>query len=291
MKKKYLITIFCAFVLIISTAGVYAWQTQEEKNIKTDMELKAEENDKIIPYHNDEEVKIKENDVILPYQNDGDFYAEIGIEKNKEPLYYLNGNYQKENKILTCEGTVISGEQEGVFTGIFKGCKKTYFEIKIIFDEEPIIFEGSYKFEKNKEDFQGLWWKDNKCFDFVYPISYMMPDGTIITGNSEEEINQLIKVWYKEHPDEKEKPVLQYPVDIIYEDGTIVTINNDEEMKNAYENCGDKEWGWITGSFQGMENDNGAKNIPNDIAKFPILSKLFHIVQNIFLRIQALINL
>jgi hypothetical protein len=118
----------------------------------------------------------------------------------------------------------------------------------------------------------------------------MMPDGTILTGNSEKEIILLIEEWYKAHPGEKEKPVLQYPVDIVYKDGTIKTINNDEEMKSAYEYCGDKQWGWITGTFQGL-NHNRGRNNHKIIEKFPILTKLLEnpIFRNILLRI--IINL
>lgn len=87
-------------------------------------------------------------------------------------------------------------------------------------------------------------WKGDKdgkdCFVFVYPITYEMPDGTTITGNTKKEIAIGIKVWYEAHPDFQQKPTLQYPIDIIYGD-KIITINNEEEMKKAYEWCkGDK---------------------------------------------------
>ena len=249
--KKYIFAIFCVFALIISSAGAYSLSLTRD-------------------------VKAVEKDNIEPLLQEGIFTAKIGIEKNEEPLYLLNGNYHKDDKIVSCEGTVISGEQEGEFTGTFKGGKKSYFEITITIEGEPIDFKGTYKFQKNKDDFQGVWYNDGKekCFDFVYPISYMMPDGTIITGNSEKEIYQTIKEWYKSHPGEKEKPILQYPVDIKYKDGTIVTINNDEELKAAYENCGgDKEWGWIAGIFEGMQNSR-VKNISNILSRFPLLARL-----------------
>jgi hypothetical protein len=79
------------------------------------------------------------------------------------------------------------------------------------------------------------------CFDFVYPISYIMPDRAIITVENEDDWYE-IKNWYEENPDVKEEPQLQYPVEIIFKDGTIKTINNKEEMKKAYEYCrGDKD--------------------------------------------------
>lgn len=156
--------------------------------------------------------------------------------------------------------------------------KKSYFEIKIIIDEEVFFYSGGYKFDKNKVDFQGIWSNGGKekCFEFIYPISYLMPDGSIITGNSEKEIWQLIKEWYKAHPGEKEKPQLQYPVDIKYENGTIVTINNDEELKNAYMNCdNDKEWGWISGTFEDLNKD---KSKTYNIERFQKLARLLKMI-------------
>ena len=78
-----------------------------------------------------------------------------------------------------------------------------------------------------------------KCFELVYPVTYIMPDGTEITINSKDdkEGRLAIKAWYEAHPDYKEKPSLKYPVDIKYKDGTIKTINNKEEMRRARADC------------------------------------------------------
>ncbi len=81
---------------------------------------------------------------------------------------------------------------------------------------------------------------DKDCFDFVYPITYVMPDETTITGNNKEEIRIAIKAWYEANPDSQQKPSLQYPVDIVFGD-KVITVNNDEEMHRIYKACkGDK---------------------------------------------------
>jgi hypothetical protein len=74
------------------------------------------------------------------------------------------------------------------------------------------------------------------CFDFVYPITYIMPDGSTVTGNREE-LGLAIRSWYAANPGIREKPTLQYPVDIIFDDGTTLTVNNDEELRGAYALC------------------------------------------------------
>lgn len=69
----------------------------------------------------------------------------------------------------------------------------------------------------------------NDLFDFVFPISFLMPDSSIIFLNNEDNI-QLIQNWYADNPQNTSRPLLQYPVDVIVDDETI-TINSEEEMQ------------------------------------------------------------
>lgn len=78
-----------------------------------------------------------------------------------------------------------------------------------------------------------------RCFKLVLPITYTMADDTEITIEEKEDW-QLIKAWYEAHPDVKERPELQFPVDIEWKNGTIETISSKEEMKEAKEECEEK---------------------------------------------------
>ena len=85
--------------------------------------------------------------------------------------------------------------------------------------------------------------KDRICFEFEYPVTFIMPDRTEIPidGKDDEEGWGKIKAWYEAHPDSKERPALDFPVDIKFKDGTIVTVNNNEEMRGIMARCdGDK---------------------------------------------------
>ena len=92
------------------------------------------------------------------------------------------------------------------------------------------------EFGKNDSDKKG-------CFDLIYPVTYIMPDASTVTGNTEEELWAAIKAWYEAHPDVAAKPVLQYPVEIVFEDGTTQAIVNEEEMIEAKEGCWDDKEG------------------------------------------------
>ena len=97
------------------------------------------------------------------------------------------------------------------------------------------------KSDWDRDDDKGDW----KCFDLVLPVTYVMPDGSTITVNSNDEDDWVqLKAWYDANPNSEEKPTLQYPVDISFEtrDGSItVTVTNDEEMRNAYLRCGGRD--------------------------------------------------
>ena len=85
-------------------------------------------------------------------------------------------------------------------------------------------------------------WDDDKkdwgCFRLVYPITFIMQDGSAISMIDKEDWMEL-KSWYEENPDKEERPLLEYPVEINYGDGSTKTINNDEEMASAKEDCRD----------------------------------------------------
>ena len=85
-------------------------------------------------------------------------------------------------------------------------------------------------------------WDDDKkdwdCFRLVYPITFIMQDGSIISMLDDKDWIEL-KTWYEVNPDIEERPALEYPVEINYRDGSIITIKNDEEMVSAKENCRD----------------------------------------------------
>ena len=75
-----------------------------------------------------------------------------------------------------------------------------------------------------------------KCFELVLPVTFIMPDGTSIVIENENDYGD-VKTWYINNLDSKKKPHLQYPVNIIYKDGITEIINDDEEMRSIKDVC------------------------------------------------------
>lgn len=94
----------------------------------------------------------------------------------------------------------------------------------------------------DKDGFNKDYDKDKEaCIELMYPISYTMPDGAIISGE-EEAIETAMKTWYENNPSSEEKPVLSYPVDfiVLLTDET-KTAENEDDLILAKKDCYEKE--------------------------------------------------
>ena len=94
---------------------------------------------------------------------------------------------------------------------------------------------------KRGRGFKSDWSEDHKedwsCFELAFPISFDMPDGSVIVVNSDDEDGWSdIKTWYETNSELREKPSMQYPV-VIFLDDESITLNNDQELRGAYAEC------------------------------------------------------
>ena len=116
-------------------------------------------------------------------------------------------------------------------------------------DEMMVAKEGCREIWGEKYDY----WGKSECFELVYPVSYLMPDGTTreIPADDEESWVEF-KSWYDDNPEYDERPSLQYPLEITYrtENGIETEIiNSEEEMVIAKLECPEVE------NEEDVEND------------------------------------
>ena len=79
--------------------------------------------------------------------------------------------------------------------------------------------------------------KRGPCFKFVYPISYIMSDGSTISGSDRKEIHIAMKAYFEANGKSKEnRPSLNLPVQIMVLDDDKNEITKDittlEELKS-----------------------------------------------------------
>ena len=76
---------------------------------------------------------------------------------------------------------------------------------------------------------------EDECYEFVLPISFNMPDGTVLTIETEDDWKKLER-WYRANDNTSEEPEIIFPIQVIYKDETL-TINSSEELKDLEEDC------------------------------------------------------
>ena len=152
---------------------------------------------------------------------------------------------------------------------------KRYYEENQGVDEKPALvfpvnilgYDGETEAINNEEEMKNAYrecsardrdrdWGRRECFELVFPVTYIMPDGStyVIASDEDESGWEELKEWYDSNPDSDQRPELQYPVDIVTwenEESVTITINNEEEMIAAKEECREM-WG------QESDGDDGA---------------------------------
>jgi len=89
---------------------------------------------------------------------------------------------------------------------------------------------------------------DNKCFQFVYPYSVLLPDSSTVQIDSAGELKELIKSV-------DGKIELVFPVSVIKSSGETVTVTSPEDLKLILDECRPDTLG--NGGGHGKHGDHG----------------------------------
>ena len=144
---------------------------------------------------------------------------------------YTANDYQEFRDAMKANYEETGEKQKPVFV----------FPIQIQFGEgdevETVTINSD---DELKEAFQACRGEedDKKCFTFGFPVSFTMPDGSVLTAEDEKDLEEKMGAFYESYTGEKKRPEVVFPVDLIFEDGSSLTVNSPEEMKQAWkENC------------------------------------------------------
>ena len=106
--------------------------------------------------------------------------------------------------------------------------------------EDTVTINSEDEMVVAKQDCREMWgeedWEEGEeCYAFVYPISFLMPDGStiLISGEGDETGWMSIREYYEENPSSEEEPSIQFPVDIVFvdEEGeSTITMASGEDL-------------------------------------------------------------
>ena len=112
------------------------------------------------------------------------------------------------------------------------------YPFDVIVDDEIITVRSEEDLDDLEEYCYGKDYEedyDEECFEFVYPISFILPDGSEITINDDEGWDE-IDLWYEENKDSEDEPEIVYPFDVIVDD-EIITVRSEEDLELLEEVC------------------------------------------------------
>ncbi len=76
------------------------------------------------------------------------------------------------------------------------------------------------------------------CFEFVFPITIVFPDGTTAQADNQRAMRQLILTWKRNNPASTERPTVAFPVQVkMRRTGEIITVNNADELAALKNGC------------------------------------------------------
>lgn len=110
------------------------------------------------------------------------------------------------------------------------------YPVQVILDVELIPVFNDEELSRIKDICEDKWEYRKDCFEFIFPISFTMPDGSIISLQDEED--SALKDYYDANPDEEERPRINFPVDINYKD-EIITIDTHDGLDRVKDACDD----------------------------------------------------
>ncbi|MBK9014045.1 MAG: hypothetical protein IPM82_08120 [Saprospiraceae bacterium] len=128
------------------------------------------------------------------------------------------------------------------------------FPINVILaDGTPVSVADEAGINALFEECFGTWEPEEPtgiCFEYVFPVTVALPDGTTATANSYEELDQVFTAWFEAHPENpSEFPTIAYPMNLQLENGELVTVNNDDEFYAIIDDCYGGEGGGFEDCF------------------------------------------
>ena len=111
------------------------------------------------------------------------------------------------------------------------------------FDKEDKEDKEEGRDKEDKDEEGGDKEKDgekDRCFEIAIPHTLIMPDGSTIEIEKDED-KRLVEEWYKDNPDEKERPKHAYPLTVVIvndeDEKEEITLENEDEFKELVKEC------------------------------------------------------
>ena len=112
------------------------------------------------------------------------------------------------------------------------------FEVETA-DGDVVLFESLSDLKELKKDCvrEKRHRAIKKCFDLVYPVTLVLPNGDTVEIEDRQAMKTLIKKWARGHRGHDARPKIQLPFQVELEDGSILDITSKDDLIAAIKDC------------------------------------------------------
>ena len=142
-----------------------------------------------------------------------------------EPIFI----YPLEILIDSSETRVIQSEEE--LCEIILAC-----EMYIEGEEGEEGEDGEDEDDEEEDDFYGE--EDfEDCFDLIFPVEIIFPDGSITSITTEDELEDMIEAWYDTNPNATEAPAFVFPIEVTTDSTETILIQTETQLDELISTC------------------------------------------------------
>lgn len=110
------------------------------------------------------------------------------------------------------------------------------YPVEVLYDSNLIPVNDDDTMRGIKERCAEKWEYKRDCFEFIYPISFRIPDGSVLSLQDADD--SALKDWYEANPNEDQRPGYIFPIDVMYKE-EIKTLATDTDLERLKDACED----------------------------------------------------
>lgn len=74
------------------------------------------------------------------------------------------------------------------------------------------------------------------CFEMQFPLTYVLPDGSTVSGNNSESIRSQLGDFYRGSAGSDQRPRLKFPVTVSY-NNALIEVSSEEDLQRLNDEC------------------------------------------------------
>lgn len=106
--------------------------------------------------------------------------------------------------------------------------------------DEDYDIDGNFSTNNDDDDYGELEFDDD-CFEFTYPVDIVYPDGSTVTYNDEDDLEDAIEDWDEQNPGATDIPLPVLPITLTLPDGSETVIDSEDSFLILLANCEDDD--------------------------------------------------